>query len=278
MARSFDIFEAVRTWERRLLPMLAAAPIVELVALVDEDGVDGRINVDGNWNIDVCCPLWRIAGCAIQNRDLTLRRPVTHAEFRKFRQSIRPDSIVRVWARLVDERRIGSPQAQLESFEDADSADLEMMNLRDKRRGSVRIDDQVFGIVAFDDSRGVFWTITDWCGQPVRLELDAEKRPGARRALQMAQKLWQSQIDWDGRIWDRILGKLLPLKNDRWLCESEASVTAQDFRERVTLSTVEVNPEGNFEFWHCDGFLFLDHSIVVDGSLDAGVRSASIVG
>jgi uncharacterized protein DUF7021 len=183
MARRFDIFAAVHASELRLLPLLAAAPIVDVIGLVDEDGVQGHMDVNRDWNIDFCCPAWRIVGCPIQHLDLSVRRPVTHQEFTRYRHAIRPDSIVRMQIRLVDKRRLGIPRGLLESFESAEKCDPELSELRRTLRGSVTIEDPLFGSVALDSIRDKFWTIVDWCDRPVRLQLSATQKPGGATSV-----------------------------------------------------------------------------------------------
>ena len=127
---------------------------------------------------------------------------------------------------LVDDPRLGIPQARLESFEGTDSADTELTHWRDELRGSLRIDDPLFGVLVFDSGRGEFWTVTDWRDQPVRLDLDAETKLTAQRALRRAHELWQNQTEWDERVLRRMIEELLPLKNERWLSASERPVAA----------------------------------------------------
>jgi hypothetical protein len=46
---------------------------------------------------------------------------------------------------------------------------------------------------------------------------------------------------------------LLPLKNDNWLDEDEAELTADRFEDRMTLESITVRADGSFDFWHKDG-------------------------
>jgi hypothetical protein len=85
-------------------------------------------------------------------------------------------------------------------------------------------------------------------------------------------------VEWNERVWDCLRDELFALKNDNWLYEGEAPVTIEEFRERATLEIIDVTPDGKFEFWHGDGFLFLDHAIVVGGSIETGVKSATLFG
>ena len=72
--------------------------------------------------------------------------------------------------------------------------------------------------------------------------------------------------------------ELLPLKNENWLDEGEAELSADQFKSRMTLESVTVEPGGSFDFWHNDGDLFCGHSIQISGSLSEGPTRADIPG
>ncbi len=55
--------------------------------------------------------------------------------------------------------------------------------------------------------------------------------------------------------------ELLPLKNDFWLEEDEAPVTAAEFRQRMTLEALVFYAEGDVTFYYQDGDLFWGHTI-----------------
>jgi hypothetical protein len=112
----------------------------------------------------------------------------------------------------------------------------------------------------------------------VSLNLAAKERGKVEEALKTAHSLWRSQDSWNRRIADYAVQELLPLKNDSWLGEGEAEVTAEQFKACMKLEAVTVNPDGSFEFWHNDGDLFWGHSIQISGSLSEGPTHADIPG
>lgn len=74
--------------------------------------------------------------------------------------------------------------------------------------------------------------------------------------------------------------KLLKLKNETWTDEdddgNETLVTANEFRDRMTLNAVNVYEDGSSTFWFSDGDLFYGHAIEVrvrNGKCDEAVIS-----
>ena len=51
-----------------------------------------------------------------------------------------------------------------------------------------------------------------------------------------------------------------------------------DVYKRQELESIQLLPQGGFEFWFNDGDLFWGHSIHVTGSLESGPESAQMEG
>ena len=113
---------------------------------------------------------------------------------------------------------------------------------------------------------------------PVSLSLSTDQPDELEKALRTAHSLWQNQSKWNERIRNYAVQELLPLKNDAWLGEGEAELSADQFDGRMMLESVTVYPDGSFEFWHNDGDLFWGHSIQIGGTLSEGPTQADIPG
>lgn len=105
-------------------------------------------------------------------------------------------------------------------------------------------------------------------------------------AQETGRALMASQADWDHRVRSYAAQELLSLAND-WAADAREEededsgaplVTQEQFMERMELESIQLLPQGGFEFWFNDGDLFWGHSIHVTGSLEAGPESAQMEG
>ena len=62
----------------------------------------------------------------------------------------------------------------------------------------------------------------------------------------------------------------LPVKNQGWLQDDQEAISEEDFLNAVTLTAIDMNSDGSFEFYYDDGGLFCGHCIIVGGSLSKG--------
>jgi hypothetical protein len=279
MANPADIFAEANSRQKQLLGQLATAPIVDLLGMVSPNGVTGgRSRGEELWTLRFVFDAWRIHGGAVQTRPLTIRRKVSEQELAQFRGLIRPYMVIRIRARVASDSPFGGPETLLESFVGRDDLDAELNAHATQLQKPVTYDDPVFGTFSLDRRIGWFTGTTVWKGHPVALHLSAAASADVQAALTTAHYLWQAQDGWDQRIRDCAARILLPLKNESWLGEGEAEVTADQFKQRMKLESVTAHPDGSFEFWHADGELFWGHSIQVNGSISEGPTEADIAG
>ena len=142
--------------------------------------------------------------------------------------------------------------------------------------------------VTFEDSRfGVFhlarlvkWfeAEAEWNSQPVRLALHVGNDLNADKALEFARLVWDSQADWDGKIYKFASDKLLQAKNDFWLQSGENKIEPAEFQSRMTLEHIGISSWGEIEFYFDDGELFWGHKIVVEGKVLTGLTDARFEG
>lgn len=140
----------------------------------------------------------------------------------------------------------------------------------------VTFDDPTFGTFTLD--RRVDWFTAEVMWNGNRVSLNLAESDEVHEALAAAHALWQEQREWNRRIRDYAVQELLPLKNEAWLSEDEAELTADEFKDAMTLESITVYPDGSFDFWHDDGDLFWGHSIQISGSLSEGPTDADIPG
>jgi len=186
--------------------------------------------------------------------------------------------VVRIAARVVKDTEADRPQARLEEFLGSDPSDEELNAIAEQLQQPVLFEDAQLGTFEFDRGLNDFGTETDWMSEEVELLLDAVEAADVARAATTARSLWQDEVGWDRRIRAFAAAEMLSLKNESWLREGEAKVTAEEFAARLSLQSIRVQPEGTFEFWFDDDDMFWCHSIMVDGNITDGPTDASIQG
>ncbi|HWX23201.1 MAG TPA: DUF2262 domain-containing protein [Candidatus Binatia bacterium] len=279
MANAADIFAEANLLQKQLLDQLATAPIVDLLGVVSPNGVTGgRSRGEELWTLRLAFDAWRIHGGGVETRRLTVRRKVTDQELAQFRGVIRPYMVIRIRARVVSASACGGPEALLETFVGREDSDAELNAHAIQLQKPVNCEDPVFGTFTLDRRIDWFTGSAVWKGGSVALHLSARAPAEVQAALTTAHRLWQTQDGWDQRIRDCAARILLPLKNESWLGEDEAEVTADQFKQRMKLESITVHPDGSLEFSHTDGDLFWVHSIQVTGTISEGPTDAEIAG
>ena len=105
-------------------------------------------------------------------------------------------------------------------------------------------------------------------------------------AQETGRALMASQADWDHRVRSYAAQELLSWPTTgrrtpgrrRTRTAGAPLVTQEQFMERMELESIQLLPQGGFEFWFNDGDLFWGHSIHVTGSLESGPESAQMEG
>jgi hypothetical protein len=272
-----DIFADAEQPQRRLFEQLAAASISDVVAVVGPNGPGaGRSRGEDLWTMSFTLDAWRVDGGEIQKRPLTIRRKVTDVELKAFQDLIVPYEVIRVKARVVVDSVFGSPQALLEAFVGRESSDAELGHFAEQLQKPVTFEDPLLGTFTLDRRVDWFTAQVVWAGESIALNLSGSA--DAQSALRTAHALWQKQGEWNRRVRNFAVEELLPLKNDTWLDEGETELSPDEFKDRMTLESITVNPDGSFDFWHNDGDLFWGHSIQISGSLSEGPTHADIPG
>lgn len=277
MADEPDVFAEAKQRRARLFEQLEAASLSDVSVVIGANGPGaGHSRGEDFWMLSFTCEAWRIGAGEIQKRPLTVRRKVTEKEIKKWQDLIRPYQVLRLRARVVVDSVLGSPQALLEAVVDHSSSDADLSRFSEQLQKPVTFHDPLLGTFTLDRQVDWFAAKVVWAGQLISLSL--AESADAQKALEVAHTLWANQGDWNRRVARFAVEKLLPLKNDAWLNEGEAELTAKDFEDKMTLESITVNADGSFEFWHNDGDMFWGHSIQIDGSLAEGPTHADITG
>jgi hypothetical protein len=274
-----DLFADMRLREKKLFDELAECPVVDLLGIVDASGVGGgKTGRETLWTLTFSLDAWKHGTGSIHKTPLTVRRKVSDKELKKFQRLIDSESIVFIRARIAERNSFGSPQALLEKFVRVESNDGELNAYLVELKKPVTFEVPVFGI--FILNRRVKWFVanTIWCGHEIKLNLAAAETTDVEKALMVAKELWESANNWNTRVQDYAVQQLLELKNDNWVGDDDHEVTVDEFKERMTLEAITVNPDGSFDFWHNDGDMFYGHAIEISGNIETGLTRADTPG
>lgn len=77
---------------------------------------------------------------------------------------------------------------------------------------------------------------------------------------------------------DYAVNKMLELKNSVWLDENEKPLTSEQFKNHMVLESIVIRSEGDVEFYHSDGEMFLGHCILVTMDVSNHFIDAHIAG
>ncbi|MBU3092844.1 DUF2262 domain-containing protein [Clostridium sp. CF011] len=265
--------------EKQLLEQLGSCPISEVIGIVDINGVSaGRTGGEKLWTLGVKLVAWRVVKGYLKTEPLHIRRKVTHEELNDIRNMIRPETIIKINARVIEESVFGRSDALFEGLIEFVSNDNELNVYLEELKKPIIYIDSILGTFTFN--RQVNWYIGDisWNGKSIKLNLSVYEPEGINLGLQVAKTLWEDQVTWNNRVCKYAVHELLKIKNESWLEEEEDKVTSEQFRNCIILEEITINPNGEFEFWHNDGDLFWGHSILISGNLTDGPNDADITG
>lgn len=145
------------------------------------------------------------------------------------------------------------------------------------RRPVVFVDESL-GEFVLNSEVEMFEGLSQWNGETVRLVLRADGTSVDASALDTAHRLWSEQAKWSETIEAYLVDDLLEVKNEYWREETEPILSRDEFLSQTELRAVTIQPDGDFEFYFHAGDLFWGHAIIVDGSLQYGLRGAGLAG
>lgn len=265
--------------EATLIVQLEKAPLTEVTGIVDANGSGGgMLPGDDQWKMTFTFVAWRQEHHRLNTNELIVRRKVSDEELKSFMNSIKPDSIIRIRAKVLEDNIWGRPEALLDAVVGEYSRDIELNDFLTKRKKPVTYMDARFGEFTLDRTVDWFSGKTKWNESIIDLNLKNDVSGNVQAALQAAYELWQDSANWDQRIRDCIARDLLPLKSQNWTEDDGSIVSREQFEARMKLRSITVRADGSFDADYDDDDLFWGHDIVVYGSLNGGVTSAGIQG
>jgi len=263
--------------ETQLNARLQSAPVV-VVEGVMGDLVTTRSGRDTLWTISMTLEVWREESGELRREPLCLTRQVDDAVLERYESAVPGDyCLVRVAARLVMDPDVSGPQGLMEGIPQV-IADEELAGQAARLQLPVSCEDPLFGLCRLNRHRGSFVAEALWNDCRIDVILEAATLEALPPVLEQARALWRDQARCHALVLDRAMDALLELKNDDWLEEGEAPVSADAFRQRLRLQSITLAHDGSFEFCFGDDDLFWGHSIMVRGTVKDGPEIASLAG
>jgi hypothetical protein len=151
--------------------------------------------------------------------------------------------------------------------------------LEDYRRPVV-LDGGSLGSFTLDKDCSCFNGDIDWQGEEVHvsMDVDSDDEGSWARALDCLRTLSEHRDERDGE-WRRFAAeKLTELANDWREDEDEEEIAEDAFAARMSPSELSLDADGEYTAYYDDEDMFYGHVITVDGTVEDGMRSASIAG
>lgn len=246
--------------------------VVEIEGVVSPGSQGGWSHSDGYDIHHFTFTAWRRPGDPVVRKELTILRPVDpEADFFSEYPNL---SIHRIKVLLSTDETSAIFAGKSTQPRNA----IQLMKVVEELRKPVIIPTTRFGDLTLDRSIGWFEGEVEWNGKSIRITFHSDENQDISQGLEVAEKLWNDQMSWNQKVNDYAIKELLPLKNDNWLDDGEAPLTKKQFKSHMTLRSVSIYPDGDFEFWHDDGDMFGGHLIQISGSLEDGLTQADIPG
>ncbi|MEM6296388.1 MAG: DUF2262 domain-containing protein [Myxococcota bacterium] len=134
-----------------------------------------------------------------------------------------------------------------------------------------------FGTLTFERERGDFEGVADWRGQPIELNFGATSEADLEALLTTGRALWSDQDGWQTRVETALCEQLLALANDWVQDDGEPAMSADAFLRRISLTSIQIEPDDALTFHYDDGDVFAGHYIVAWGTL-AGIEHCEMWG
>ena len=223
------------------------------------------------WRVAVRLRPWRMEGGEVQTSSLALGRR-TRLPFWLWRLLFLKGSIIEVLAEFEEE---SVSRARLIAWL-GPRRDPALRNAHREWFGERTLEHPAFGRFTFDERLDWFETKTDWLGCRVSLSLgmDADGRGDAETAA----RLFEQAGDWDRRARDLAAEELLSVKNENWVGDDGTPLSREEFKSRMTLESISINPGPFIQFFFDDGDLFAGHTIIVTFDEEEGETWAEFAG
>ena len=253
---------------------------ITIVAVTGELGTGAsQIGNDSMWTASINLGAWRtnIPNSSIQKDEFQLEWLVKENELEEAMELLEANQIVKLQVTPPDKNNT----MQLEHVLETNVSDDQLDEILNKQLEPVYFQDEQFGKFELDKGIDIFQNNVQWVQKPCYLFFNwHEDDKVMRSSLRTAYLLFEKQEEWDLKIKTFASDKLLDLANE-WLADGDSDlteITKELFINRMTIDSINVYPDGDFEMTFLDGDLFWGHTISVTGNVNGVFEDATISG
>ena len=266
-AKEGEAPEGIRAMGQEFLP-----GELSVLAVTGPNPFTGGPREDGLWVASMGLTAWMEEDSPdIRREDVRLVTLADPKLLGFLRQRALPDFLIKFRARRSAD---GSQLLLLDLPQPGFDPDLKAILEEQKKPDSTYVE----GLGTFVLNRQVGWyqADVDWLGQSIQLVYDQGSGEEVKAAHQTALSLMGAREDWDGRV-RTYAAQQLPIQHPD-LKDEMLAVPAEELVRRLELESLQVWPDGAFEFWFHDADYQWEHALRVCGTLDGGLDRVYLEG
>jgi hypothetical protein len=258
---------------------LKRAKAVEIIGAVDPKDAPGGGQFPGfkQWSLSFSFKPWKIVSGMLNEKPLAVSKDVSERTLEEYMDRVNIYDVYRARVRIAQDEK-GDFHGTLVRLIRKEKNNKELKKRVGELKKPVLMKDEFFGKLKLDRRFNSYETTIKWRSKRVQLSLSMDECKDVDAFLSMARSFCKAHVSWNKRIEDFAVAKLLNLKNRYWLDDDEEKLSTDQFRRKITPSSLHLDPDGSFTFYFHDGNLFLGHAIQVTGTIKKGPRDADIPG
>ena len=258
-AKEGETPEGIRAMGQEFLP-----GELSVLAVTGPNPFGGGPREDGLWVASMGLTAWMEEDSPdIRREDVRLVTLADPKLLGFLRQRALPDFLIKFRARLSSD---GKQLLLLDLPQPGFDPDLKAILEEQKKPDSTYVE----GLGTFVLNRQVGWyqTDADWLGQSIQLVYDRGSEAEMKAAHQTALALMGAREDWDSRV-RTYAARQLPVQYPD-LEDELLELPAEELARRLEAESLQVWPDGSFEFWFHDADYQWEHALRVRGTAAGG--------
>ncbi|MBY0004124.1 hypothetical protein C1N83_03880 [Priestia aryabhattai] len=265
-------FNEKKTFEKEF-----SEDVIDIAAVTGSVGIGaGMSSEETLWTASIDLIAWKSLeeNEVVKKEEIQLRWLVDEEEVEKAMNLLQSNTVVKLQVRT------GTDSMMLVNILEPEYEDGELETIVKESVKPVYYHDEIFGKFTLEKGIKVFERNIAWENEQCELYFDwHEDESMMKSALKTAHTLFGEQDKWSRKIRMYAAAELVDLAND-WLQEEDEieEITEEMFMDFMSLDTISVYPEGDFDFYFSDGDMFAGHSIVVEGNINGTFTRAQIAG